>query len=114
NWVAYPDFATVTLDAGIQVLKFAPKSQHLNYDYLQFSLMLPGGGVDDGSGSAGGSSGAGGAGGASAGSGAGGAPAAGAGAPASDPFPIAGTGGTAPVTGTAGTGFGTAGSTPTA
>jgi hypothetical protein len=76
NWVAYPDFATVTLDAGVQVLQFAPKSMHLNYDYLQFSLVLPGGGVDDGSMGVGGG-GAGGAG--SAGANAGGASTAGAG-----------------------------------
>jgi hypothetical protein len=70
NWVAYPDFATVTLDAGVQVLQFAPKSMHLNYDYLQFSLVLPGGGVDDGSMGAGGSGmGGSGAGGAAAGAG---------------------------------------------
>lgn len=61
NWVAFDDFATVELEAGIQVLKFAPKSFHVNYDYLQFSLMLPGGGVDDGSGMMG-TAGAGGAG----------------------------------------------------
>lgn len=54
NWVAFPDFATVELEAGLQVLQFAAKSQHLNYDYVQFSLVLPGGGVDDGSGASGG------------------------------------------------------------
>lgn len=48
NWVEFPDFATVDLEAGLQVLQFAPKSYHLNYDYLQLSLMLPGGGLDDG------------------------------------------------------------------
>ena len=89
NWVAAPDFATVTLDAGVQVLQFAPKSMHLNYDYLQFSLVLPGGGVDDGSTGAGGSSGVGGA-------GTGGAATAGAGGAA------AGSGGTAGSVGTAG------------
>ena len=41
NWVAYPDFATVELEAGVQVLQFAPKSMHLNYDYLQLSLVTP-------------------------------------------------------------------------
>jgi hypothetical protein len=61
NWVAYPDFATLELEAGVQVLKFAAKSQHLNYDYLQLSRVLPGGGVDDGSGGNVGGSGAGGA-----------------------------------------------------
>lgn len=77
NWVAHDDFAMVELDAGVQVMQFIAGSQHLNYDYLQFSLMLPGGGVDDGSGGAaaggaggaGGAAGAGGAGGATAGAG---------------------------------------------
>lgn len=72
NWVAAPDFAMVSLDAGVQVLQFAPKSMHLNYDYLQLSLMLPGGGVDDGSMGAGGA-GTGGGGGAAGNAGASGA-----------------------------------------
>jgi hypothetical protein len=129
NWVAAPDFAMVDLEAGVQVLQFAPKSMHLNYDYLQFSLVLPGG-VDDGGtgtgaggGGAGGSAGTG-AGGASgdAGSASGGAATAGAaGSPGSagsfatggfvgvDPVPTAGTG-----FGTAGTGTSTAGTTSSA
>lgn len=53
NWVDFTDFATVELQAGVQVLQFAAKSQHLNYDYLQLTLQLPGGGTDDGSGNAG-------------------------------------------------------------
>jgi hypothetical protein len=48
NWVDFPDFATVQLDAGVQVFQFAPKNNHLNYDYLQFSLVTPTG-VDPGS-----------------------------------------------------------------
>ena len=110
NWIAYPDFATVTLDAGVQVLQFAPKSMHLNYDYLQFSLVLPGGGVDDGSMGAGGS-GMGGAGGAAAGAGgAGGA----AGATASGAGGMPGAAGSGGFVGTdplptAGSGSGTAG-----
>ncbi len=123
NWVAYPDFATVTLDAGVQVLQFAPKSMHLNYDYLQFSLVLPGGGVDDGSMGAGGG-GAGGAG--SAGTSAGGATTAGAGGAAttggggaSGSFGTAGFLGTDPPapggsTGTAGSASGVAGTTTSA
>ncbi len=95
NWVVFPDFATVTLDAGVQVLQFAPKSMHLNYDYLQFSLVLPGGGVDDGSMGAGGGSGTGGAG--SAGTSAGGATTAGTGGAAT-----AGGGGSSGSLGTAG------------
>ncbi len=118
NWIAYPDFATIELEAGVQVLKFVAKTQHLNYDYLQFSLVLPGGGVDDGSGNAGG--GGGGAGGAAgaAGAAAGGASGTGGSGTAgssgmSDPFPISGSGGGG--NGTAGTGFGTtAGTTASA
>jgi len=118
NWVAYPDFATIELEAGVQVLKFTAKTQHLNYDYLQFSLVLPGGGVDDGSGNAGGSGGggaggaAGAAGGAAGGaSGTGGSVAAGS-SSMSDPFPISGSGGGG--NGTAGTGFGTTAGTTSA
>lgn len=104
NWVLYPDFATVELEAGVQVLQFNAKSQHLNYDYLQLSRVLPAGGVDDGSGSSsGGGTGAGGAagtGGASAGapssSGASGTTTTGgatAGTGTAEPIPSAGTGG---------------------
>jgi len=50
NWVEFPDFATVELDAGVQVLEFAPKSFHLNYDYMQISLVKPDGSVDPGGG----------------------------------------------------------------
>lgn len=125
NWVAAPDFATVDLDAGVQVLQFAAKSMHLNYDYIQFSLELPGGGLDDGSNGTGGSGG-GGAGGAAAGGatagGAGGAAAmtagtGGATAGGAGMAPIAGTGGAfvgvdpAP---TGGSGTGTAGTSAAA
>jgi MYXO-CTERM domain-containing protein len=75
NWADYVDFAEVELEAGEQVLQFFAKSMHINYDYLQFSLVLPGGGVDDGSGTAGtggtGGSGGGGGGGGTAGTDAG-------------------------------------------
>jgi hypothetical protein len=50
NWVEFPDFATVELEAGVQVLEFAPKSFHLNYDYMQISLVKPDGSVDPGGG----------------------------------------------------------------
>lgn len=98
NWVAAPDFATVELEAGVQVLQFAAKSMHLNYDYLQFSRVLPGGGVDTGGGPAGGGgSGAG-------GSASGGSAAAGASGAAG--AATAGTGG-APGSGTGGASAGT-------
>jgi hypothetical protein len=60
NWIPFPSFATVQLEAGVQVLKFQSVVEHLNMDYLQFSLVTDGG-VDNGSdASAGGSGGAGG------------------------------------------------------
>ncbi|HTM45142.1 MAG TPA: hypothetical protein VL137_09325, partial [Polyangiaceae bacterium] len=88
NWVVYDNFAMVDLDAGVQVLQFAPKSMHLNYDYIQFSLMLPGGGVDPG-----GTGGAGGAG--SGGASAGGASAGGAASGGTGGAPSGGTSGAA-------------------
>jgi hypothetical protein len=116
NWVAFPDFATVELEAGVQVLQFAAKSQHLNYDYVQFSLMLPGGGVDNGGGAGvGGGSGTGGSasGGSAAVAGSAGAATAGSGG-ASGSSGSAGTAvSTAPLP-TAGSGSGTAGSAATA
>ena len=118
NWIAYPDFATIELEAGVQVLKFLAKTQHLNYDYLQFSLVLPGGGVDDGSGNAGGSGGAGAGGGAgAAGAAAGGASGAGGaagGSPGVIPFPVAGSAGSGTATAGTSSGVGTAGTTAAA
>lgn len=58
NWKAYPNFATVTLPAGVQVIKLESASKHLNTSYVQFDLLTPDGGIDDGDGSAGASSGA--------------------------------------------------------
>ncbi len=60
NWKAYPNFATVTLAAGLQVIKLQSASKHLNTSYVQFDLLTADGGIDDGDGSAGGTSGAGG------------------------------------------------------
>ncbi|HWZ91087.1 MAG TPA: hypothetical protein VNW92_19635 [Polyangiaceae bacterium] len=110
SWVEFPDFATVDLDAGVQVLEFAPKSYHLNYDYLQLSLILPDGGVDDGGGNAAGGASA--SGGASAGGGAGTASSASGGAAGSADASIGsgGSAGSAASTSGAGTdGGGTAG-----
>jgi len=108
NWVAHDDFAMIELAAGLQVMQFIAGSQHLNYDYLQFSLMLPGGGVDDGSGSAGaagqgGSGGASGAGGAAGASGAGGVAQAGGGAGGAVAGGAAGVAGAAGMSGAPGT-----------
>src|SRR5450432_759502 len=68
-WKPYPSFATVTLEAGLQVLKLQSTSKHLNLDYVQFDLMGADGGTstgaagstDAGSTGAGGASGAAGA-----------------------------------------------------
>jgi hypothetical protein len=57
NWKAYPNFATVTLAAGLQVIKLESTSKHLNTSYVQFDLLTADGGIDDGDGSTGGSSG---------------------------------------------------------
>jgi hypothetical protein len=75
QWVPAPLFAEVQLEAGVQVLRLVCNREHVNADYIQFSLVTPGG-LDDGSvGGAGAGSGGvsgtagGGAGGASGGSG---------------------------------------------
>ncbi len=73
QWVPAPLFAEVQLDAGVQVLKLICNREHVNADYIQFSLVTPSG-LDDGNTGAGGA-GTGGSGGAV---GAGGAPSAGA------------------------------------
>lgn len=52
KWVAGPLFAEVQLDAGVQVLRFQTTREHVNADYVQFSLVTPGG-LDDGSGDTG-------------------------------------------------------------
>jgi hypothetical protein len=77
NWKAYPKFATLTLEAGPQVLKFQAPFKHLNLDYVQLDLV--GGNGDP---AVGGAAGASGSAGASAG-GSGGASSAGAGGSAS-------------------------------
>jgi collagen type I/II/III/V/XI/XXIV/XXVII alpha len=57
HWMAYPNFATVTLAAGPQVIKLQSGAKHLQLDYVQFSLITGDGGLDDGEGGAGGGSG---------------------------------------------------------
>jgi MYXO-CTERM domain-containing protein len=63
NWRAYPGFATITLAAGIQVIKLQSMTKHLNLDYVDFELATSDGGLDtndaSSSGSAGGSGAAG-------------------------------------------------------
>jgi MYXO-CTERM domain-containing protein len=118
NWVDFPDFATVQLDAGVQVLQFAVKSNHVNYDYLQFSLVNADGSVDPGNsmgspggGAAGASGGAAGASGGAAGASgnAGASGAAGASGGAAGASGNAGASGAAGASGTAGTSGGAAG-----
>ena len=44
NWKTYPNMGTVTLQAGLQVIKLQSVDPHLNLDYVLFSLP----GADDG------------------------------------------------------------------
>jgi hypothetical protein len=48
HWKPYPNFATIQLTAGVQVLKFELQSYHLNLDYVQFDLLGADGGVISG------------------------------------------------------------------
>ena len=56
NWKAYPNFATVTLPAGLQVIKLESTTKHLNTSYVQFDLLTDGG-IESGDASSSGSSG---------------------------------------------------------
>ncbi|HVU51978.1 MAG TPA: hypothetical protein VHL80_14875, partial [Polyangia bacterium] len=58
HWKAYPNFTTVVLPAGLQVIKLQSTSKHLNLDYVQFDLLGAG---TTGTGGAGGAAGTGGA-----------------------------------------------------
>ncbi len=54
HWKPYPNMGTVTLPAGMQVIKLLSVDPHLNLDYVQFDLVGADGGViSGGSGSAG-------------------------------------------------------------
>jgi hypothetical protein len=116
HWKSYPNFMTVTLDAGPQVIKLMSKAKHLQLDYVQFDLVGADGGVTTGAGGAPADAGSTGAAGATTTSGAGGAGAAGSagttGAAGSD---TGGTSGGAAGTGAAGDGTttGTAGAPTT-
>ena len=59
NWMPFPNFATIALDAGVQVIKLQSVDAHLNLAYVQFALVSDGG-VDDGGASSDGGSGDGG------------------------------------------------------
>jgi hypothetical protein len=56
DWKPYPNMGTVTLDAGLQVIKLDTGADpHLNLDYVEFSLVQPprDGGLDSADGEAG-------------------------------------------------------------
>jgi MYXO-CTERM domain-containing protein len=57
-WKAYPNIATIPLQAGLQVIKIQMPDKHLNLDYLQLDLV---GGDTGGAGTGGGTAGTGGA-----------------------------------------------------
>jgi MYXO-CTERM domain-containing protein len=59
HWKAYPNFATVHLDAGPQVIKLQSGAKHLQMDYVQFDLVGADGGAagPDASGNASGAAG---------------------------------------------------------
>ena len=46
HWVAYPNFATVTLTAGPQVIQLQSGAKHLQLDYVEFTLAGPDGGAE--------------------------------------------------------------------
>jgi hypothetical protein len=57
NWRSYPSFATITLEAGLQVIKLQSTTKHLNLDYVELDLVTPDGGLESSSGSTAGGSG---------------------------------------------------------
>lgn len=58
NWKSYPNFATITLEAGAWLIKLQSTSKHLNLDYVDFELAgADGGGLDNGDSSSSGSPG---------------------------------------------------------
>jgi MYXO-CTERM domain-containing protein len=59
HWVAYPNFATVTLTAGPQVIKLQSGAKHLQLDYVEFTLGASDGGTEPEADSAASGSGAG-------------------------------------------------------
>ena len=60
NWKPYPSFATIPLDAGLQVIKFQAPYKHLNLDVVDLELVGATGAGGAAGGGAGGSPGAGG------------------------------------------------------
>jgi hypothetical protein len=60
-WKPYPNFATLTLEAGLQVIKVQLTASHLNLDYIEFALVGPDAGAAGAAGAADGGAGASGA-----------------------------------------------------
>jgi hypothetical protein len=58
HWKAYPNFATVTLPSGPQLIKLQSGAKHLQLDYVEFALVAGDGGLDEGGSSGGTASGA--------------------------------------------------------
>jgi len=52
HWKSYPNFMTVQLAAGPQVIKLQSKAKHLQMDYVQFDLVSADGGAPTGAGGA--------------------------------------------------------------
>jgi MYXO-CTERM domain-containing protein len=73
HWKPYPNFLTITLEAGLQVIKIQSTHKHLHFDYIQFDLTAADGGVSPDAASTGTGGGAGSASGASGAAGTGGA-----------------------------------------
>jgi hypothetical protein len=111
NWKPYPNFATITLEAGLQLIRLQCTTKHLNLDYVRFDLVGADGGTGAGTGADSGTPGTGGGGGGTTGTGgaagtSGAAGAAGGAAGAAGPAAATGVGGDS---GAAGTGSGSAG-----
>jgi hypothetical protein len=48
HWKPYPNMGTVTLQAGMQVIKLLSVNPHLNLDYIEFDLLGADGGIVSG------------------------------------------------------------------
>jgi MYXO-CTERM domain-containing protein len=45
NWIPYPNIATITLEAGPQLIKLQSTTKHLNLDYVEFAIAGDDGGA---------------------------------------------------------------------
>jgi MYXO-CTERM domain-containing protein len=48
NWIPYPNIATITLEAGPQLIKLQSTTKHLNLDYVDFEIAGDGGAATSG------------------------------------------------------------------